>query len=224
MFLIGIGFTLLSIGFISNLILKWGQLFQEITIFISFILLILFTNLTFHKERKILPSIVLIIIITLGLVQIGFYFYSVYGIWTLPLYYLRVALDFPYTFITFNWLAYSSLSAFIKVKSSQVEPWVKWRYKMVAFFSLIFSFHSLPEFFQPPGTTWADTDNIISLLLFGITASLVVMFSLGFALAWIMPNRFRNYLNKNYSSIEDIEYREKELIDNIKKELNQKEK
>ena len=220
--IIGFGFAILSIGFISNLVFNLGQLFQEFTIFISFIFVVIFTNLTFHKNRGFMPNIILISVIILGLVQIGFFVYSILGTWTLSLYYLRVWLDLPYTMLTFNWLAFSSFSSYRVIKSQKVNPWIKMRYKMVAIFSFIFSFNSIPEFFQPPGTTWAESDNIISLLVFGITATFVIVFSLGFALAWIMPSIFKNFLDRNYEVDEEIEYQEKELIDLIKKQLSQK--
>ena len=220
--IIGFGFAILSLGFISNLVLNLGQLFQEFSIFISFILLVIFTNLTFHKNRGFIPNIVLISVIILGLVQIGFFIYSIVGTWTLSLYYLRVWLDLPYTFLTFNWLAYSSFSSYLLMKSQKVNPWIKMRYKMVAIFSFIFSFSNIPEFFQPPGTTWAESDNVVSLLVFGITTMLVIVFSLGFALAWIMPTSFKKFLDRNYEIDEEVEYQERELIDLIKKQLSQK--
>jgi hypothetical protein len=108
------------------------------------------------------------------------------------------------------------------MKSQKIKPWIKMRYKMVAIFSFIFSFSNVPEFFQPPGTTWAESDNIISLLVFGITATLVIVFSLGFALAWLMPKSFKNFLDRNYEVDKEIEYQEKELIELIKKQLSQK--
>jgi hypothetical protein len=220
--IIGFGFAILSIGFISNLVFNLGQLFQEFTIFISFILVVIFTNLTFHKNRGFKPNIILFSVIILGFVQIGFFLYSILGTWTLFLYYLRVWLDLPYTLLTFNWLAFSSYSSYRVLKSQKVKPWIKMRYKMVAIFSFIFSFSNIPEFFQPPGTTWAESDNVISLLVFGITATLVIVFSLGFALAWLMPTSFKNFLDRNYEVDKEIEYQEKELIELIKKQLSQK--
>ena len=60
------------------------------------------------------------------------------------------------------------------------------------------------------------------LLVFGITATLVIVFSLGFALAWIMPTSFKKFLDRNYEIDEEVEYQERELIDLIKKQLSQK--
>ncbi|NVM16964.1 MAG: hypothetical protein HWN80_04560 [Candidatus Lokiarchaeota archaeon] len=217
-----VGFISLPIGFVGNFVFQLGPIFQEAIIIISFILTVIFTNLTFYKNKGFLSKIALCTVILLGIIQLGFFLVSVYGVWTLNLYYLRVALDFPYTFIVFNWLSYSSYTAYRRVKTQEIEPWIKVRYQMLAFFSLIFSFHNIPEFFQPPGTMWGDPSNIESLIVFGCTAILVVIFSLGFSIAWFMPNRLKQFLNRNYQATEEKEFQEKDLLDLIKKELEQK--
>ena len=222
--LVGIASVSLPIGFVGNFVFQLGGTFQEVFIVFSFILIVIFTNMTFYKNRGLISKIVLSTVILLGAIQLGFFLISVFltNLWTLPLYYLRVSLDFPYTFIVFNWLSYSSYAAYRLVKTQTIEPWIKIRYKMIAIFSLIFSFHNIPEFFQPPGTAWGDHSNIESLIVFGFTAILVVIFSLGFSIAWIMPKWLKKRLNRNFQVIEDKEFKEKELLDQIKKELSEK--
>lgn len=220
--LVGLAFISLPIGFIGNFIFQLGSIFQETFIVACFILTVIFTNLTFYKNRGSFSKILLCTVIILACIQLWFFFISVYGEWTYYLYYIRVAFDFPYTFIVFNWLSYSAYSAYKLVKSQNIDPWIKFRYKMLALFSFIFSFHSIPEFFQPPGTAWGDPYNIVSLAVFGGTAILVVVFSIGFSTAWIMPGWLKTRLNRNYHAIEDKDYQEKELLELIKKELSQK--
>jgi len=220
--LCGIAFISLPIGFIGNFVFQLGAIFQEMFIVGSFILTVIFTNMTFYKNRGLSSKIVLSSVILLGFIQLWFFFISVFGDWTFNLYYIRVAFDFPYTFIVFNWLAYAAYSAYKLIRSQNIDPWVKARYKMLAIFSFISSFHSIPEFFQPPGTAWGDPSNILSLAVFGSTAIIVVIFSLGFSIAWIMPEWLKNRINRNYQAIEDKEFQEKELLDLIKKELSQK--
>lgn len=218
----GIAFASLPIGFLGNFVFQLGPLFQEFFIVSSFILTVIFTNLTFYKNRGFLPKLVLGTVTTLGIIQLGFFFIAVYADWTANLYYLRVSLDIPYTFLVFNWLSYSAYSAFKLVKSQTIDPWIKVRYKMLTIFSFIFSFHSIPEFFQPSGIVWGDPNHIGSLVVFGTTAILVVIFSIGFSIAWIMPVWLKKRINRNYQPIEDKDYQEKELLDLIKKELSQK--
>jgi hypothetical protein len=218
----GIAFASLPIGFLGNFVFQLGSLFQEFFIVSSFILTIIFTNLTFYKNKGFIPKFILCSVIILGVIQLGFFFIAVYGDWTFNPYYIRVSFDFPYTFLTFNWLSYSSYSAYKLVKSKSIDPWIKVRYKMLTIFSFIFSFHSIPEFFQPSGVMWGDPNHIGSLAVFGVTSILVVLFSIGFSIAWIMPKWLKKRIDRNYQPTEDQDYQEKELLDLIKKELSQK--
>ncbi|MFX0077356.1 MAG: hypothetical protein ACFE96_18085, partial [Candidatus Hermodarchaeota archaeon] len=202
----GISFVSLPIGLIGYFIFQLDPLYLEFIIVSSFVLTVVFTNKTFYKNRGFKSKLVLFTVLVLGSIQIGFFFIAKYGIWTTFLYYLRVSLDFPYTFLVFNWLSYSAYSAYKLVKFKLIDPWIKVRYKMLTIFSFIFSFHSLPEFFHPLGTLWGDPNNFLSLASFGTTAILVVIFSLGFSIAWIMPKGLKKRINRNYQPIEDKDF------------------
>ena len=93
---------------------------------------------------------------------------------------------------------------------------------MIAIFSFIISFNNVPEFFQPKGVNWGNPNNIISLAIFGTTAILVIAFSIGFFIAWIMPNWIKKKINKNYQPSEDKEYTEEELMKLIKTQMDDK--
>jgi hypothetical protein len=215
----GIGFIGLVIGFIGNIIFNLGPLFQEIFVFMAFNFTVIFTNLTFYRRKKVYPNLVLAIIFILGMIQLSIHALSL--IFGINIYYLRVSLDLPYTFITFNWLAWAAYRSYQGLKDYHIAPWLKLRYKLVAIFSFIISYHSIPEFFQPKGINWGDPDNIISLIVFGITAILGVSFAIGFFIAWIMPNWLKKKIDKNYQPLDDKEYSEKELIELIKKQMDE---
>lgn len=218
--LAGIAFIGLPLGFIGNVVFNLGPFFQEIFVLIAFIFTVLFTNLTFYKKKKLYPNIVLIIVILLGSIQIVLHFlYSYSG---LNLYYLRVVLDLPYTLLTFNWLAWAAFQSYRRLREYNIAPWIKLRYKLIAIFSFIISFNNVPEFFQPKGVNWGNPNNIISLAIFGTTAILVIAFSIGFFIAWVMPNWIKKKINKNYQPSEDKEYTEEELMQLIKTQMDDK--
>lgn len=219
---IAIGFIALPTGFIGTFLFNLEYLFQEIFVFIGFTLTVIFTNMTFHRNRRLYPNLILVFAIILGLIQL--LFHSIETFTTLNFYYERVALDVPYTLLIFNWLSWSSYSAYKSLKKQDIAPWIKIRYKRVGIFSFILSFHNIPEFFQPVGTVWGDYTNIISLIVFGMTAILAAIFSLGFAFAWIMPNWLKKRYNKGYHPPKDIELSEEDLINLIKKQLSNKNK
>lgn len=217
---LGIGFIVIPIGFVGNYILDIypGYLFQEIFITIGFILAVIFTNLTFHKNRKSPAKLILIVVIVLAIIQL--IFHGMMSIERTPLiYYLKVSFDLPYNFLVFNWMAWSSYSAYKIVKNQDIEPWIKVRFRLISILSFIMSFHGIPEFFQPYDILWGTPSNLISVLVFGTTAVLAVIFSVGFFFAWIMPNWLKKYLNRNYQTVKDSEFTEEELMTLIRKQL-----
>ena len=213
----GIGFLSLSIGFLGNFIFNLGEIFQEICVFICLNATVVFTNLTFYKGQKKGKNLILILTILLGLIQILLFLIILLG--NINVYYLRVSLDVPYNMIPFLWMSYASFSAYKQLRSEDIQPWIKVRYKLIAIFSLIISFNNIPEFFQPKGIQWGNPANPISLAVFGIMAVLALLFSIGFGLAWLMPKWFKLYLNKDYKEFQDIELSEDELMKNIQNQL-----
>jgi hypothetical protein len=219
---LGTSFTVIPIGFVGNFILniQSGYLFQEIFVNIGFILAVIFTNLTFHKNRKSPAKLILFVVIALAIIQQ--IFYGMMAIERTPLlYYLQAVFDLPYVFLVFNWLAWSSYSAYKIIKNQDIEPWIKVRYRLISILSFIMSFHSLPEFFQPYNTPWGSPSNIISLAVFGTTAIISVIFAFGFSLAWMMPNWLKKYLNRNYQTEKDSEFTEEELMNLVRKQLTE---
>ena len=68
--IIGIGFIAIVIGFIGNFVFNLTPAFQEVFVFIGFVLLVVSTNMTFYKGRKSKAKIVLIITVIFGAIQL----------------------------------------------------------------------------------------------------------------------------------------------------------
>ena len=220
--LIGIGFLTLPIGFIGTFIFNLDFLFQEIFVFISFVIVVIFTNMTFHRHQRFLSNLILSIVLILGLIQIVFH--AVIAFTPLNPYYSKVILDVPYTFLVFDWLSWSSFSAYKSLKNQNIQPWIKLRYKIISIFSFIISLHIIPEFFQPVGVLWGDPSNLASLLVFGTTAILAVVFSIGFAFAWIMPDWTKKLINKDYKPLDEEELTEEEFMNLLKNQLDHRDR
>ncbi|TFF97325.1 MAG: hypothetical protein EU541_08380 [Promethearchaeota archaeon] len=217
-----IGFIGLPIGFIGYFVFNLSEVFQETFVYLAYLSTVIFTNLTFYKKKERewinYTNIVLFSVIILGLIQILLLYIQIYlGIYV---YYFRVALDFLYTFLTFFWLAWAAFQSYQRLKEYKIAPWIKLRYRLLWIFSLIISFNNVPEFFQPPGVQWGTSNNLISLIVFGTTAILGVIFAIGFLLAWIMPNWLKVKVKGDYTPSQDIQYSEEELMRLIKEQLN----
>lgn len=216
LFITSLGFLSISIGFIGNFVLNLGELYLEICVFIGYILTVLFTNSTFYKDTKSKAKLVLVCVIILGIIQISFFIIN-----DRQLYYYRVILDVPYTLLVFNWLAFSSYRVYRRIKIENVQTWIKIRYKMIAIFSFILSLNNIPEFFQPRGTNWGDPTNMISLMVFGAMTIIVIIFSIGFSLAWFMPNSLKKFFNRNYTSVKEESISEEELTTLLRNQLSE---
>jgi hypothetical protein len=215
LFLSFLGFLSISIGFIGSFILNLGSLFLEIFVFTGYILTVLFTNLTFYKDTKSRANLVLICAIILGIIQFPYFILNLS-----QLYYIHVALDTPYTLLVFNWLAFSSYRVYKRLKSENIQPWIRVRYKMIFIFSLILSLNNIPEFFQPHGISWGDPTNAVSLMVFGAMATLVIIFSIGFSLAWFMPKSLKKFFNRNHTLEKEESLSEEELNSILKNQLS----
>ena len=215
-----ISFTLMAISQIIAFLFTFPDIVETILISIAFVMCIIFTNLTFHKEQKSsLPF--LILIITLINSILFFIFNLLRDIAdSAPLYYVTIIHDFIYRSIIFGWLGWSSLIAYKKIKDQDIQPWIKTRYKIVSAVSFLICFERIVRIFQPWYQEFGDPNYLESYIVFGIISTMAIIFAVGFALAWFMPERFKRYLNKGYQAVEDKEYSEEELMDLIKRELS----
>jgi hypothetical protein len=214
---LGTGFIFIPIGFIGSAFIEhgWSIFFEEIFVSSGFILGTCFTNSTFHKIRKSPARLILILVINLAIVQIIFSISKSIG--KTPLnFYISGAFDLIFTILTFDWMAWSSYSAYKRIDNKEIMPWIKVRYKIIAFTSFILSLHVIPEFFTPWNMDFINQNNFA----FGITAIMAIIFGVGMFLAWIMPDWFKNYLNKGYKPLEDKEFTEEELMELVKRELS----
>ncbi len=218
--LLAISFFSVAFGFIGNLFFNLGELggpLQEYFIFIGFITFVIFINTTFYKKQMKIGWVILIIVVVLGINQIVMHhlFLDVAIKRGFP-YFLRVSLDFPYIFIVFNWLTYSCFKAYKQLKKHDIQAWIKARYVLLAISSFILSFHNIPEFFQPKDILWVRPSNPLSLLLFGITTSLMMFYAIIVSLSWFMPRSLKRFFNRNYSRDLEEDFTEEELMKQFK--------
>ncbi len=218
---IGIGFLLVSFRFLGNFFIGLGSTFEEILVSIGFIFLVIFTNLTFHKDRKNGKLVVFFIVIMLSVFQIILDIH--YTIEMNPTsYYLQIVNDLIYTFITFNWLTYSTYQAYRKVKNADLEPWIKVRYKVIIYVSVIMSFQPALPIFLPWNIPIGNPSYLSSINVYAVLSIQSLIFGLGFSIVWIMPKKLKRILNNGYVRIENqdvLELSEDDLISKIKQEM-----
>lgn len=224
-----IAFLSVASGLVINIVLRFifnidpgvGNTVQEFFIFSGYVFFMAFTNATFYKNHMKTGNILFVVVVLLGLNQL--ILINIFGQIEIERgfeYYLRITLDIPYTFITFDWLAWSCYSSFKRLKDKDIEPWIKKRYQFIALASFIFSFHNIPEFFQPKDVRWGSSSDPTSLIIFGTMTTMMMIYAIIISLSWFMPKRLKAHFNKGYLKIEDHELSEEELIRLLRKEIH----
>ncbi len=218
----GTAFLLIPIGFIGNFLFQLGTVFEEIFVSSGFVLITVFTNLTFHRERENIACIVLTIniLLAISMIFLKVITYLILKQITPFLYYLRIAIDIIFSFLTLGWISFSSLNAYNFLKHENIEPWIKMRYKVIGIVSLVLSFHAVPQIMIPWNVSINDFNSIYVLLSYMIIIVEAVIFSFGYCIAWIMPERLKAYFNRSFTPSEETSFtKEEELIQHIKNQL-----
>ncbi len=217
-YIVGVAWIIYFCGQLLNQLLHLHVVIYVLFLRVSYILLVIFTNLTFYRGRRsILPKLILIFAIISGIV--GWYFSSIRDI-SQTTYILSRAIDFIHASICFNWLGFSCFSAYKNFKNIDIAPWIKVRYKLTYLSSPIIPLTYLILMFHPYDLPFGDISTTQSLIVYGLISILVLIYGLVFSLAWIMPNRLKKYLNRNYHPVEEKEYSEEELMHLIKEQIS----
>ena len=213
----GIAWLLMAFAQILNQLFDTPVMIYAIFSKTSFVLLVIFTNLTFHKARKtFLTKLILV-----GSIIFGIFAWSFDSIrMTSQLtYILSRIFDFIQGSISLDWLAISCYLAYKNIKYLEIAPWIKVRYKITYIGSSIFSLFYLILIFHPYDLPFGDTSTILGTITFGLTSILAISYSIAYALAWIMPNRVKKFYNRGYQPIEEEEMTEEELMKRIREQL-----
>jgi hypothetical protein len=208
-------FILISISQFGLFLFNFNVLMEEGFRILHYIFAVFFIKSTFYKDRKSAYFYVLSITIINSIIL--FYLYCQILIQNSPqFHYTAVTIDFITRFTIFIWLTWAAYSAYKEFKNEDIEPWIKTRFKLTAIVSLIVSLYNLNNFFLPWNVRFGDPNNILSFTILGIMSILSLIISIGFFLAWVTPNWYKNYLNKDFEPLEHKEFSEGEMIEIIK--------
>ncbi len=217
----GTGFLMAAISQVGKQFFGFNLAITRVLLAISFVLVIIFTNTTFHRDKQSnLPKLIIILGLTLSSI-VSVLSYLEMSASSPLIFYLNVSSDTLLRVISFGWLAWSSYSVYREIKNQDMELWIKARYKILFIVSFIFSFHNVPFFFQPWNISFGDSSNLSSFIVFGAISLFGLTFAIGFSLTWFMPKRFKIFFNKGYQPKEDRNYTEEELMTLIRKQMSE---
>jgi hypothetical protein len=155
------------------------------------VVMVMFIQKTFYQDRK--SPYLIFMIIALAILGASMYMLSI-----------QMAFLPYYSPFNWLWLVFVVYQAYKKIATDPaVEDWVKARYKLVIAYSLaalagpIFTILSLLAFPLPALGAWLFVETNIQAA--GVI--ILIFTTIGIALeylAWVMPESFRSYLNRNY--------------------------
>ncbi len=174
---------------IKNLTLAWS------ISGITQLLILIFIEQTFYKDKKSPFKLFLIIIVPISIITI------LNPVYSAAIYAINSS-------IVSVWFIIVAGNAYNEIKDSEfVEDWVKKRYKLIILYALldIIANIAIPVVaVNPDSTLW------MLIVFLSLDGALIVQF-----LAWVMPKRIMKFYNRNYTeetqeSVEEVT--EEELL------------
>jgi hypothetical protein len=194
---------------------------------LSNISLVIFTKYTFFREKK---SPFLFLLILLVIVKVSDLIIKLFIPFSIPLNFVLTPSEIPFFYVyliltsssvllSYLWLGLASLKYYKLIKVENIEPWIKKRYQIIGYFSIIISLNSIIYLLIPSNTY--DWEAIFPFTLGLLLTINTTIFSLSNLIAWIMPQRLKNYYNKDYQRIIEEDFSEDELMNTIKRQLEE---
>jgi len=182
---------------------------------------ILFIEETFYKGRKSVYKLVIGITIpggmicgtltTIGGLFFGYdvgmrlFFYQIYGV----IFGILVI-------IIVSWLLIAAVEAYRQIKEdNNIEPWIKMRYKITIAYAINTIIIGALFVINPYDTITVIEGIELSLLLINLLEFIQIF---GEFFAWYMPDRLKQYFNRNYIVEETEELSEEEIIKQLRGE------
>ena len=183
---------------------------------VSYLFLIIFVKNTFYLHRK---SPFLVLIGTTIIAKIIYTISSIMYTIEFNLQLRHVSMGCSTYIIAFSslWLVYSSLSFYWSIKNKEIQDWIKKRYLIVGIAAIFLAAQSIPTALTPYQATLEDPFLAVLSIVHVI---LNVIFAILNSIAWIMPKRVKQYLNRGSQLKEEKEFTEKELLEIISQQLS----
>lgn len=210
--LLGLSYILMCLLY-SVLLLSPNWFLNDLLTLIQYILALLFIRNTFYKGRRSHFK-VLIILLIVSWLPIAYLSLNIHILSTFEMTFMRKLLTRLFqnliTILVFGWLGFSSISAMKSLENKDIEPWILKRMKIVGYSSFVVMLSHLPDLLNlNPDVGYLDFQVPITQVIFYLQLGILMFFMLSQFLAWTMPKKLKDYLNRNFEpksgeSIKDI--------------------
>jgi hypothetical protein len=194
----------------------------------SNISLLFFIKFTFFRDRK---SSFMYLLVSLIIVKILDFSLKLYIPFSIPLNFVVTSSEVPYFYLyltltslsvllSYPWLGLTALKYYHLIKAREIELWVKVRYKLIGYSSLIITINAILYLFMPIDTyDWEYLNSFIIGLLITINTTI---FSIANLFAWVMPKKLKNYFNRHYQATVEENLTEEEIMNKVREDLDKK--
>lgn len=176
----------------------------EIVLVLDFIITVIFIKMAFYEERKGPFYPILIFVITSSIIMLALLIpFPENALYIRIITYINVV-------IIGIWLFLVSLSAYKEIGDiEKIEPWIKARYKLVMIYSIFWVMGSILFFIN----ALLSSNTIVTFALMVV----YIVLPITEFLAWIMPRKLKNWLNRNFSyTDESLELSEDEIMNDFR--------
>ena len=205
--------ALIFLVFTGSPFLDFGNIFVFI-VGISHLLIVIFVHETFYKgqNRVYILYLVIIIICFIG------YFLDLYETFpfTNPIsIYIFAWYNFLLSSIPHFWCSYVILKQYFVYRNKDIQPWIKMRYLIAGISHLPWGLLGIYTLFY-----WY-AGNIPLIYASIVYAMAITMFTIGYFIAWVMPEPLKKFFNRHYENIEFKAMTEEEIMQLIERVDNE---
>lgn len=170
-------------------------------------LLVLFIRNTFLIKKKSTFILIFSIVSLFNIILVVNSFFYVYGE-GLNVFLIRcidkIFMNLQFLII-FLWYSYKSHKAIHYLDGKNVESWIIGRMKVNMYSAFLMAFMSVPDILRiNPDIEFADPNNPISMFVFYSQFSILIIFCICQYLSWIMPKKFKEFLDRRYKIPGDL--------------------
>jgi uncharacterized membrane protein (DUF485 family) len=184
-YITGIGDVFFTLSPVTNIIWPFS-----LAVGLGEVMLVMFIQRTFYQDRKSPYLVFMVIALAILIADVFFSFFLPY-----------------YSPFNWLWLIWVGSQAYKKIAADPaVEDWVKARYKLIIAYSLaaliapLYTILTLLAFPIPSMVAWLFAPAGMLVAQVGILVFVTIGIVLEY-LAWVMPDSYRHFLNRNYQPL-----------------------
>ena len=111
------------------------------------------------------------------------------------------------------WFGFLVIKQYRSIKNESVEPWIKMRFLIAGIGAILEgSIGWLSYLIVISLIPGVDPTGILNIFALFIYALILITYAIGFFIAFIMPEQMKKYFNMNYTSSDDKELSEDEIM------------